>query len=45
MTKNPMKYASARQAILFVLALMILQACGNNDAASKPAETAVSTDG
>ena len=41
MTKNPMKYASPRQAILFVLALMFLQACGNNDAASKPAETAV----
>ena len=40
MTKNPMKYASPRQAILFVLALMILQACGNNDAASKPVETA-----
>jgi len=40
-TEIPMNYESARQAILFVLALMILQACGNNDSASKPAETAV----
>jgi len=39
-TKNPMKYAFARQAILFVLALMILPACGKNDAVSKPVETA-----
>lgn len=35
-----MKYASARQPVLFILALMILQACGKNEAASEPVATA-----
>lgn len=42
MTKNSMTYAPARQALLFVLALMILSACGKNDAATKPVEIAAS---